>query len=42
VAIAGPGTEIAVFVPAGQPLPNPGDTVGLGFDPADLHVMDAA
>jgi len=36
------GTEVAALMPAGQPLPEPGATVGLSFDPASLHVMDQA
>ncbi|MEH7830173.1 ABC transporter ATP-binding protein [Gemmobacter denitrificans] len=36
------GSEIAAFLPAGQPLPEPGATVGLAFDPAALHVMEEA
>jgi putative spermidine/putrescine transport system ATP-binding protein len=35
------GEEIGVFIPAGQVVPEAGQTIGLGFDPADLHVMDA-
>jgi putative spermidine/putrescine transport system ATP-binding protein len=42
VMIAAPGAEIGVFVPAGQAVPNPGDTVGLTFAPGALHVMDEA
>jgi putative spermidine/putrescine transport system ATP-binding protein len=34
------GTEIAVMVPAGQPVPAPGTPAGLTFDPAALHVME--
>lgn len=34
------GAEIAVLLPAGQPLPQPGNAVGLGFDPAALHLME--
>lgn len=36
------GTEVAALMPAGQPLPEPGTTVGLSFDPSALHVMDEA
>lgn len=36
------GTEVAALLPAGQPLPEPGTTVGLSFDPSALHVMDQA
>lgn len=36
------GAELAAFVPAGQPLPEPGASVGLGFDMAALHVMEGA
>ncbi len=35
------GADIAVLVPAGQPVPEPGAEVGLTFDPAALHVMEA-
>jgi len=42
VVIEGPGTELGVLVPAGQALPAPGQSVGLAFDPAALHVMDEA
>ncbi|MFA9229661.1 MAG: ABC transporter ATP-binding protein [Microgenomates group bacterium] len=35
------GTEIAVLVPAGQPLPNQGDVSGISFDAGSLHVMAA-
>ena len=28
------------LLPAGQPVPEPGATVGLAFDPAALHVME--
>jgi putative spermidine/putrescine transport system ATP-binding protein len=38
--IAAFGAEIAILVPAGQPVPPLGETVGLTFDPASLHVMD--
>ena len=34
------GTEIAVLVPAGAPLPTPGSTTGIAFDPTALHVME--
>ncbi len=36
------GTGIAALVPAGQPLPGEGTRVALAFDPAALHVMEAA
>ena len=42
VQIAAAGIEIGVLVPAGQHLPEAGSTVGLGFDPAALHVMEGA
>jgi putative spermidine/putrescine transport system ATP-binding protein len=42
VLVAAPGAELGVLVPAGQPLPEPGHVVGLGFDPAALHVMEQA
>jgi len=34
------GAEIAVLVPSGQPLPDPGAETGFAFAPADLHVME--
>ncbi len=33
------GAEVAVLVPSGQAAPATGEVVGLGFDPAALHVM---
>jgi putative spermidine/putrescine transport system ATP-binding protein len=39
VTIAAAGTEIGVFVPAGDTVPDPGQTVGLTFAPDALHVM---
>jgi putative spermidine/putrescine transport system ATP-binding protein len=42
VTIAAPGADIGVFVPAGQPLPAPGDTKGIAFPPSALHVMEQA
>jgi putative spermidine/putrescine transport system ATP-binding protein len=35
-------TAVGVLVPAGQAVPEPGQAVGLAFDPAALHVMDEA
>ncbi|WP_434615894.1 ABC transporter ATP-binding protein [Tabrizicola sp. M-4] len=40
VTVALNGTEVAALLPAGQPVPEPGATVGLAFDPAALHVME--
>ena len=40
VMISTHGIEIAVIVPAGQPLPDIGATIGFRFDPGTLHVMD--
>jgi putative spermidine/putrescine transport system ATP-binding protein len=40
VSVALNGTEIAALLPAGQPVPDTGSTVGLAFDPAALHVME--
>jgi putative spermidine/putrescine transport system ATP-binding protein len=40
VTVALNGTEIAAQLPAGQPVPEPGATVGLAFDPTALHVME--
>ena len=36
------GTDLGLTVPAGHPLPTPGDTVGFSFAPAALHLMDDA
>jgi putative spermidine/putrescine transport system ATP-binding protein len=33
------GTDVGVFVPAGQSVPQPGAQVSLAFAPTDLHVM---
>lgn len=41
VVMAG-GAELAVLVPAGQPVPDMGATVGLGFAQDALHVMEDA
>ncbi len=40
VTVALHGTEISAFVPAGQPMPDTGATVGLAFDAHALHVME--
>ncbi len=40
VQVTAQGAEIGVLVPAGQPLPEPGQSAGLSFDPAALHVME--
>jgi putative spermidine/putrescine transport system ATP-binding protein len=40
LTVAAAGTEIAVLVPAGTALAEPGSVVGLAFDPAALHVME--
>ena len=40
LSVALNGTEVAALLPAGQPVPEPGATVGLAFDPAALHVME--
>lgn len=32
--------EIAVLIPAGQPVPDTGSTVGLCFEPDRLHIME--
>lgn len=40
VSVALYGTEVSALVPAGQPLPATGATVGLAFDPSALHVME--
>lgn len=42
VQISTGGTDIAAMIPSGQPIPNPGETVGLAFDPSALHVMEGA
>ena len=36
------GTEVAAFVPAGQPVPEPGARLGIAFAPDALHVMGGA
>ncbi len=41
VMISTSGVEIAAIVPAGHLLPDIGATIGFGFDPTALHVMDA-
>jgi putative spermidine/putrescine transport system ATP-binding protein len=33
-------TELAALVPAGQALPEPGQTTAIAFDPQHLHVME--
>jgi putative spermidine/putrescine transport system ATP-binding protein len=38
--VAASGADIAVFIPAGQPVPDPGTRIGLGFPPDALHVME--
>lgn len=40
LSVALNGTEVAALLPAGQPVPETGTTVGLAFDPAALHVME--
>ena len=40
VTVAVNGTEVAVQLPAGQPVPEAGAVVGLAFDPSALHVME--
>ena len=43
ITIAAPGgTEVAAVIPAGQLVPDQGQTIGLTFDPAALHVMEGA
>jgi putative spermidine/putrescine transport system ATP-binding protein len=39
-SIAAAGTEVAVLIPAGRPVPEPGSEAGLTFDPHALHVME--
>ena len=34
--------DIGAILPAGQPLPEPGSQIRLGFDAAALHIMDEA
>ena len=36
------GQRINALLPAGQPLPTEGQSVRIGFTPADLHLMDDA
>jgi putative spermidine/putrescine transport system ATP-binding protein len=40
VTLQSHGTEISALLPTGTPLPEPGQTLTLSFDPAALHVMD--
>ena len=42
VSVVLPMGSLGVLVPAGQPLPNPGDSVGLTLAPGALHRMDEA
>ncbi|MFN6978914.1 MAG: TOBE domain-containing protein, partial [Gemmobacter sp.] len=42
VAILMPQGEVSALVPAGLPLPSPGDSVGLLLAPNALHVMEDA
>ncbi|MFN7222996.1 MAG: ABC transporter ATP-binding protein [Paracoccaceae bacterium] len=42
VQVAIPGCDVAALVASGQPVPALGDTVGLTFDQAALHVMARA
>ena len=42
VQIAAQGAEVSALLPAGQPVPEPGSTVGLAFEPGALHLMDDA
>ena len=39
VVIDAQGTELAALVPAGQPVPEPGATTAIAFDPGALHLM---
>jgi putative spermidine/putrescine transport system ATP-binding protein len=36
------GTEVAAFVPAGQPVPAEGSSASIAFDPPALHLMAGA
>jgi putative spermidine/putrescine transport system ATP-binding protein len=36
------GQRLNALLPAGQPLPAEGQSVRIGFAPADLHLMDDA
>jgi putative spermidine/putrescine transport system ATP-binding protein len=40
VIVAVPGGELSVFVGKGQPLPDQGAEVGLGWDAQAMHVME--
>jgi putative spermidine/putrescine transport system ATP-binding protein len=42
VVIDASGTEVAALVPAGQPVPNEGETAAIAFDPGALHLMGEA
>ncbi len=40
VVVKAHDTELAALIPAGQPLPDPGASIRLGFDPQHLHLME--
>ena len=42
LTVALPQGEVAVLVPGGQPVPEPGSRVGLGWEAGALHAMEAA
>ena len=42
VAVDLMGTEVAALIPAGMPLPEPGQETGISFAPGALHVMEGA
>jgi putative spermidine/putrescine transport system ATP-binding protein len=39
VVIDAQGAELAALVPSGQPVPDPGTTTAIAFDPGALHLM---
>jgi putative spermidine/putrescine transport system ATP-binding protein len=40
VVLKAQDTELAALIPAGQPLPEPGQTTAITFDAKDLHIME--
>ncbi|MCL5777831.1 ABC transporter ATP-binding protein [Limibaculum sp. FT325] len=41
IGVAVEGATLAALLPAGRPAPTPGEAVGLDWDPAALHPMEA-
>ena len=40
LSVLAAGKALSVMVPAGQPVPGIGETVRIGWKPADLHYME--